>query len=163
MTTTRIKYGVLFPIILLIYIIALNNYNDTKTIVIRGPSMEPTYYNGDKVSAVRASIDELLLNHDYPVCILQGVEDSHSEYVVKRLIGYPNDEVRIIDGVTYVNNVKILDVTSNCWDNYEFYLGEDEWLFLGDNRADSVDGRYWTNNFVSSDKIKYIVEDSSLL
>ncbi len=64
-------------------------------------------------------------------------------WAIKRLIGVPGDRVELKDGNTYVNDSQILPEIEGTWENMVFELGPDEYLFIGDNRQDSYDGRYW--------------------
>lgn len=67
---------------------------------------------------------------------------------IKRVIGKPGDELRIIDGVVYRNG-ECLDEPYAYYDPaaprtgviQEVVLGEDEYLVMGDNRFHSYDGR----------------------
>lgn len=63
---------------------------------------------------------------------------------VKRLIGLPGDTVELFDCHTYVNG-ELYDLgLDETWEDMTFKLGADEYLFIGDNRPHSYDGRYWS-------------------
>lgn len=130
----------------------------TNTIVVSGNSMEPTYSDGDVlfVSKVNSQDD---LSPDHPVCCITS-EDGY--FVLKRLIGYPGDLVELKDGRTYVNGELLQERESPSWDNMVFECGEDEYLFLGDNRAASFDARYWDTPFVPLSSIVSQVRESQL-
>lgn len=85
--------------------------------------------------------------------------------MIKRCIAVGGDTVRIINNKVYVNG-KVLDepyvssewsVTKDIFVNVP--LGS--YYFLGDNRADSYDARYWKEPFVKEEDItgqaKYII------
>lgn len=128
------------------------------TVVVNGDSMEPLFHDGDLLVLDEvSSVEDLPL--DNPVCWVTLPDGSN---VIKRLIGYPGDTIHLIDGDTYRNGELLMSRTTNSWDNIEFSLGEDEYLFLGDNRANSLDGREWAGNYVGFSSIRGVVPDSGL-
>ena len=76
--------------------------------------------------------------------------------LIKRVIGLPGDKVEIkSDGSVYVNN-KLLDepyVKMKGGKTGTFKVPEGKYFFLGDNRANSYDSRYWVNPYISSKDI----------
>lgn len=72
------------------------------------------------------------------------LEPDDNIWAVKRLVGLPGDTVELRDCNTYVNGERVLEAIDGTWENMTFVLGADEYLFLGDNRKDSYDGRMWS-------------------
>lgn len=131
-------------------------FGSYRLVFVNGSSMEPTYKDGEQlIAATFASVE---LERDYPVCWVK-LDDGND--IIKRLIGYPGDIV-VIDGYyTFVNGELIY--SSEFSDEYrEFEVPDGQYLFLGDNRADSIDGRYWVNQFVREDNIIAVVLNSGL-
>lgn len=88
--------------------------------------------------------------------------DELNETLIKRLIGLPNDHIEIKDGIVSVNG-EILDedyvkYPSNSEINKKtdgtFDVPEGKYFFLGDNRGDSCDARYWKNHYIDQSDIK---------
>lgn len=90
--------------------------------------------------------------------------DDGKTYFVKRLIGEPGDVVEIIpnesdDGYGYVRvngerlNEPYLNEPMEVDSYQKFEVPEDKYFFMGDNRNNSNDARYWENTYVDEDKI----------
>ena len=80
--------------------------------------------------------------------------------LVKRVVGLPGEKVEMKDGMVYINDKKLEEsyVSSKCDTNKVFYVPDNSYLFLGDNRANSSDARYWENPYVNRKYIKGVVQ-----
>lgn len=112
---------------------------DLSFCTVHGDSMMPTIKNG----AV------LLLNPEKEVERFDiAVFDDGSEYVIKRIIGLPGDEVTVLDGHLFVNdelyNEPYVDMdysTEFANESFKVVVPEDSYFVLGDNRDGSFDSR----------------------
>ncbi|MEC4803769.1 MAG: signal peptidase I [Jaaginema sp. PMC 1080.18] len=65
---------------------------------------------------------------------------------IKRVIGLPGEEIRIENGVVFVNNQALSENYINNEPDYNFgpvVVPESEYLVLGDNRMASCDSHIW--------------------
>ncbi|MFU8826876.1 MAG: signal peptidase I [Brevefilum sp.] len=118
---------------------------------VENVSMQPTLKPGEFLLVNRVaykfgqpSIGDIVVFH--------APGDNDIDYI-KRVIGLPGDQVRITDGIVYVNNQPL----------YETYIAEaprytgnwdvppNEYFVLGDNRNNSSDSHMW--GFVPHDDI----------
>lgn len=79
------------------------------------------------------------------------------ETLIKRVIGLPGETVEVkSNGTVWVNNIQIKEpyVLNNGGKIGSFNVPKGKYLFLGDNRADSYDSRYWVNSYISSNDIQ---------
>lgn len=121
-------------------------------------SMENTIMPGDDLLGFRLAY----LNSEPKrgdIIIFKFPDDETQKYV-KRVIGLPGDTVTIDDGKVYINDsTEPLeeDYLKEDWVKaagpYVYQVPEDSYFVMGDNRNDSYDSRYWTNTFVTKDKI----------
>lgn len=121
-------------------------------------SMYPTIRDQEKFMTKRVYNPEKLERGDIIVFESKEMNDT----LVKRLIGLPNDHIVIKDGIVSINgevldedyvkypsNDKINKMTDGTFD-----VPEGKYFFLGDNRADSADARYWKNHYIDGSDIK---------
>jgi signal peptidase I len=79
-----------------------------------------------------------------------------NERYVKRMIGLPGDTIEVRDGRLIRNGAAVDEPYVAGKMNYTFgpvKVPEDHYLFLGDNRNDSLDSHLWPTPFVHKDKL----------
>ena len=115
-------------------------------------SMLPSLNIGDKLLAKRV-YDLKKLNRGDMIIFYFEPED---RMYIKRLIGLPNDEIVIKNGIVSVNGEILLEdyVKNQKEFSGEYKVPLDKYFFLGDNRADSFDSRYWDNPYIYHKDIK---------
>lgn len=107
-------------------------------------SMQPTLYDGDFVI-----VNKLAYKLGDPsrgdVIIFRYPPDPDREPYIKRIIGLPGDQVRIADGMVYVNEVPLQEPYISAPPNYSgsWSVPEDSLFMLGDNRNHSSDSHSW--------------------
>lgn len=77
--------------------------------------------------------------------------------LVKRLIGLPGDKIEIKEnGDVYINGERSQEdyVKNPAGGAAEYEVPEGCFFFLGDNRANSNDARYWGNKYIEGKFIK---------
>lgn len=85
------------------------------------------------------------------------VFNKYNDVLIKRCIGVGGDKIKVIDNEIFLNGKKLEEdyVSSSTIDkfNLEFTIPEGYLLFLGDNRENSWDARYWDEPFVSVEDV----------
>lgn len=86
--------------------------------------------------------------------------DNETETYVKRVIGLPGETVTIENAKIYIDGADepleeayLKEEWVEETGSYTYEVPEDCYLVLGDNRNNSWDARYWTNTYVSKEKI----------
>lgn len=129
-----IGYIILFFAILLtiLYVLAFTQ--------VLGPSMEPVLKDKDVVVVIK--FFNKVKHNDVVV-----FEYKNTKNLIKRVVGLPNDVVKIKDGLLYVNDQVVneeyvLSENNTKIKNKDFgIIPENKYLVLGDNRDDSLDSR----------------------
>ncbi len=116
---------------------------------VKGASMEPTFYDNEYLV-----IDELSYRIHLPqrgdVVVLRN--QALGEFLIKRIIGLPNDRIVINDGRVSVYNAEFisgavlvektyLSPTVQTFGNLDVTLTADQYFVMGDNRPASLDSR----------------------
>ena len=107
---------------------------------VYGTSMEGTLLSGDIVLVDRAGyrLGNGPERGDVVLCTFPGRTGTY----IKRVIGLPGDEISFFCGALTLNGRPVREsYVSSATEDYAITLGENEYLVLGDNRADSYDSR----------------------
>lgn len=128
--------------------------------LIPSGSMENTVFPGDIVLSTRLGISEDSIER-YDILVFIAPDDPDTIYI-KRVIGLPGETVVVEGGKVYVNGTEI--------DNY-FIMGRQSsngdgtyvvpegcYFFLGDNRNNSRDSRFWNNKYVPLEDIQAVAK-----
>ncbi len=119
-------------------------------------SMETTIMTGDKLIANRLSY--MFKDPERFDIVVFKFPDNESVLYIKRIIGMPGDKVEIKDNQIYINDSKTPLNDSflhekMVTENAVYYVPEDSYFMMGDNRNNSADSRFWVNKFVKREKI----------
>ena len=122
-------------VLILLAIILLRIYVVTP-VTVDGNSMNDTLYTNDLMLLFKVGnierYDIIVANHD-------------NKKLIKRVIGMPNDKIKCVSGILYINNEE--DTSGYGYgeniDFPEYTLKDDEYFLIGDNRSDSFDSRYF--------------------
>ena len=112
--------------------------------VVQGASMESTLHNKERLIANKIGYRFESPKHG-EIIIFKPPLDTKRNYI-KRVIGIPGDEIKIVNGEVYVND-QVLDESYVQFKSYEsmptITVPENSYFVLGDNRPNSSDSRYW--------------------
>lgn len=153
------------PIAVAFILTALVNKFVFFNIVVPTGSMIPTIELNDRILVTRIYNYNNLKTGEAVVFYSKELKST----LIKRLIGLPGDSITIKqNGDVYVNNKKLsepyvvhpggiptgIGVGKDETGELNYKVPQGEYFFLGDNRVNSLDSRYWANHYISKEDIK---------
>lgn len=128
-------------ILLIIIALCIRNAKLIAINIVDGQSMMPTLTDG------QLSFGSSLAKYERGDIV---VVKAPQKFLVKRIIGLPNEKIESKNGKIYINDVELnedyLDSNRNINSSKEEWsvqLGENEYFVMGDNRDNSADSRYY--------------------
>ena len=127
------------PYVIIIILVLIIKSNIVAPIRVNGRSMNNTLKDGDI----------MILNIiGYRTSKLKRFEiivvDNGKDYLIKRVIGLPGEEIEYKDNKLYVNGKEVKDKYGNGnTKDFKVKVSKNSYFALGDNREDSLDSRYY--------------------
>lgn len=128
-----------------------------QTVTVTGPSMSDTLSDG-QVVIVNKFVYDFHEVERYDIIAFSQVE-SGDYYEIKRVIGLPEETVKISDGYVYIDGTRLNKlpfdepILMSGAASAEIVLGKNEYFVLGDNVNNSEDSRYTNVGNISGNEI----------
>lgn len=113
---------------------------------IEGPSMLPTYHDGERIIAEKVSYR--MHEPEYKDVVIVRVTNKEGRAnainIIKRIVGKPGDVIEVRGGFLYRNGQKVKESyikEKMKQDILPYVIPEDEYFVMGDNRNNSTDSR----------------------
>ena len=127
------------PYVVILILVLVIKINVASLIRVNGKSMNNTLKDGDiMVLDIIGYKTSKLERFDIAVV------DNGKDYLIKRVIGLPNEEIEYKDNKLYINGKLVKDKYGNGnTSNFKVKVKNNSYFVLGDNREDSLDSRYY--------------------
>lgn len=129
-----------------------------QTVDVIGPSMEPSYHDGDVVVINKLIYLFSDVKRNDVVAVKRMENDDYFD--IKRVVALPGDEVSVASGKLLVNGKLASDeyingdILNKGILSSPVKLGKDEYFVLGDNTSSSEDSRYQSYGMVQKTDIR---------
>lgn len=127
------------PYVIIIIVVLIIKSNIVAPIRVNGKSMNNTLKDGDiMILDIIGYRTSKLKRFDIAVV------DNGKDYLIKRVIALPGEEIEYKDNKLYINGKLIKDKYGNGKTNdFKVKVDKNSYFVLGDNREDSLDSRYY--------------------
>ena len=108
-------------------------------VVVNGNSMNPSINDGTKGYMQKVHANTKIELFD----VVAGEYKNNNSYIIKRVLGLPNQEVELIDNVLKING-EVVEQTftfnkrTGNFNETHWSLKDDEYLLVGDNRGSTI-------------------------
>lgn len=123
---------------------------------IPSESMAGTIQTGDMVVSSRLGISSEDIER-YDILIFSPPDEPDATYI-KRVIGMPGDIIEVLKGKVYANGIELDDSfvsgSMNRIGDGVYKVPEGHYFFMGDNRNNSKDSRFWEEKYVPLENIQ---------
>ncbi len=124
--------------------------------LIPSSSMKPTIEVNNVVFSTRYDVDEEDIER-FDILVFIPPDNPDITYI-KRVIGLPGETIEVKGGKVYADGIELDDSFINGSQNQVgdgvYEVPEGYYFFLGDNRNNSKDSRFWDNPYVPIDDIQ---------
>jgi signal peptidase I len=122
--------------------------------IVNGSSMVPTLQNGDRLFT--SKISYIISEPQRGDIVVIDAPDREDEYYIKRIVGLPNDQITVKDGLVYINNELYTEpYLTNIYTNgaVDMIIDSDSYFVMGDNRNESHDSRDTSVGTIGSEHV----------
>lgn len=152
---TKLKKGIesvwsliKYALIALIIVVPIRMFI-AQPFVVSGDSMFPTFHNGEYL--IVDELSNIIGSPERGEVIIFRYPNDTKRFFIKRIIGLPNEEIKIQNGEITIINKENPDgfqltepyIDEKFYTTASFKTGEGEYFVLGDNRNRSSDSRVW--------------------
>ena len=124
--------------------------------LIPSSSMKPTIEVNNVVFSTRYDVDEEDIER-FDILVFIPPDNPDITYI-KRVIGLPGETIEVKGGKVYADGIELDDSFINGSQNQVgdgvYEVPEGYYFFLGDNRNNSKDSRFWDKPYVPADDIQ---------
>lgn len=138
----------IIPYVIIIIVVVLIRTFIITPVRVTGPSMSPTLKDGDIMLLYK--LTDIKRND---IVVID--TNTSTGFIIKRVIGLPNETVEYSDGSLFINGKKVDDnYGSGKTEDFEkVKLDDDEYFVMGDNRLWSEDSRSTTYGPIKNEQI----------